>query len=296
MGQEKFLKWCCIGYDFRPNRYQLLEAFLNAKGVPNQLDLIDIPPSDFNESFEKVTQTYDQIRVESPHGLGVFSFFKKQEALMSRLKAVDCVFKDDHRQWWCRSLTYHSLCESLQGVGEMLDLEKSVLIVGAGASARAALAACAKMGFKNFNITNKFDEQGLELIREMNANFFGLNLEFVPQHRLTLLPGTNCLLINTTPPDASNDLLPELYYFNFLKKNGVVVDLTVDPLYTQLVKEALEIKNYVIFGSELAAVSDSYWIKWVTGREFDHDEIKNYYRQELLNQAALQSEGTKDQE
>ncbi len=300
MDPKKTLKWCALGYNFGRIRYELLGRWMTEKGLDHQLEFLDVPPADFSTEFEKILNDFDQIRIDSPHGLNAYSYFKRHEAIMSQLKAVDCVFKDNLGHWWCRSLTYKSLCEALQGVGELIELDRSVLIVGAGASARAALAACAKMGFKSFKVTNKYDDQGLELIREMKENFFGLNFEFVPQHRLTLLPGSNCIAINTTPNDPSNDLLNELYYFNFLKKNGVVVELNFSPMHTQLIKESLDIKNFVIYGYELAAISDAYWIEWVTENRLNRDnileELKEFYRTNLLSKPEVQKHGQTNDE
>lgn len=282
MDKNKVLKWCCVGHGHNPLRFELLSAFLTEQGINNEFTSLDIAPADFSEEFKTVLASYDQVRVESPHGIGVYNYFKAHEALMAQIRAVDCVFKDHLSHWWSRSLTYKSLCESLQGVGEVIDLDASVLIVGAGASARAAIGACAKMGFKEFKITNKFDEQGQDLIREMKSSFFGLNFEFVAQNQLILLPGTNCIAINTTPLVESNDLLPELYYFNFLRRRGVIVDLTFYPVHTPLIKESLEIKNFIIYGYELAAISDTHWINWVSGRDVDVHQLKTFYRSELL--------------
>lgn len=280
--KNKVLKWCCVGYQHNPLRFELLSEFLNSKNISNKFESIEISPADFDVEFKKVLDNFDQVRIEAPFGISAYKYFKAHEAIMSQLRSVDCVFKDDLAHWWGKSLTYTSLCESLQGVGEVIDLDSSVLVVGAGASARAAVAACAKMGFKDFKITNKFDEQGLELIREMKANFFGLNFEFVSQDKLILLPGTNCIAINTTPYVESNDLLPELYYFNFLRKRGVIVELTFYPMHTPLVKESLEINNFNIFGYELAALSDMHWTKWCTKQLIDVDELKAFYRTRLL--------------
>lgn len=282
MDKSKILKWCCVGHGHNPLRFDLLSRFLSEQNIHNEFTSIDIAPANFSEEFKEVLETYDQVRVDSPHGVSVYSYFKSHEAIMAQIKAVDCVFKDHLSHWWSRSLTYKSLCESLQGVGEVIDLNASVLIVGAGASARAAIGACAKMGFKDFKITNKFDEQGDELIREMKASFFGLSFEFVAQSKLILLPGTNCIAINTTPLVETNDLLPELYYFNFLRRRGVIVDLTFHPVHTPLIKESLEIKNFIIYGYELAAISDVHWVKWVTGAEIDLHQLKAFYRAELL--------------
>lgn len=281
MGATAEMKWACIGWEMEPARYRLLETFLNSKGLSNRLDLIEVSVSEFADRLPEMLAQYDQIRVESPHRQSAFHAFKHHEVIMSQLKAADCIFKDHQSHWWCRSLTYYSLCEALQKFGEKLDLESSVLIVGAGSSARSAVASGAKMGFKSFKVTNKFDDQGLEMIRDMKKNFFGLDFEFVPQDKLILLPGTNALAVNTTPFRPSNDLLEELYYFNFLKRNGIIVDLTVSPLYTPLLKQAEEIQNDIVFGHEIAAYSDALWIEWVFDHKIAVQELKSYYRDHL---------------
>jgi shikimate 5-dehydrogenase len=86
-----------------------------------------------------------------------------------------------------------------------------------------------------------------------------------------MLPGTNSIMVNTTPSGVDNELIKELLYFNFLEPGGEVWDLSLSPIETALVKEAEEIGTRVVRGSEVASWVDVVWAKWVFGYELDRN-------------------------
>jgi shikimate 5-dehydrogenase len=153
-----------------------------------------------------------------------------------------------------------------------LDISESALIVGAGASCRAVVASLLKIGFKKFNITEKFEERGRLLIQDLKQTYFAVDFRFTTQSAITQLPGVHSVVINTTPLTPSNDLLNELYYFNFLKPEGAVIDLTLVPYETPLLKAAKQVGARVVHGCEVATLVDIYWIKNSLGIAVPLDE------------------------
>ncbi len=156
-------------------------------------------------------------------------------------------------------------------VGSGLDLKGSILIVGAGAGARVAAAAFINVGYKKVNITNKFSEQAEDLIEDLERKYFDIEFEFIPEEKLVLLPGTNSVLVNTTPLLPSNDLLNELYYFNFLKSPGIVFDFTTVPIDTPLVLEAEALGIKVVRGFEVSSWGDMSWVEWAFAKKLDRE-------------------------
>ena len=267
------MKWVEIAYPCFRERSLALNDFLKAKGIEAEVEFIDCDPKQFPEILADAKKKYDQIRVDSPFGEMIVSLQHTQSLVARQLKAADSLVHEN-ADWWVRSSLYLAIGQMLTERHISIDINNSVLVVGAGAAARTVVAALFRAGFKNFLITNKFDEQGHVFISDLKKHFFGVSFEYVPMERLVLLPGTNVLIVNTTPFVESNDLLKELYYFNFLKRNGMVWDLTLFPTDTQLLQEARNIGIETVHGYEIAALSDCIWAEWVTGQKISRAEYQ----------------------
>lgn len=276
------MKWCVVGYDFEQSRYTFLSEWLKQQGVQNSLELVEMSPTEFANEFHGLRDKFDQIRIEKPFRHEAFLETKKNEAGMILLKTADCFFKDSRGEWWLRSALYEGISSILSRQETNLKVENSALIVGVGGASRAVIAALVKVGYQTFNITNAFDDQATELISELRRMYFNVRFNFVSQSQLVLLPGTNSIVINSTPLVASNDLLDELHYFNFLISKGLVWDLTLSPIDTPLTKEATEIGAQIYRGFEFAAATDRVWLEWVCpGQTFSEENLSESLKKHL---------------
>jgi len=274
------MKWVEIAFPCFRERSTALNDFLNSKGIKSEVEFIDCDPKQFPEILKGAKEKYDQIRVDSPFGEMIVSLQHTQSLVARQLKAADSLVHEKS-EWWVRSSLYLAIGQMLTERNMAADLKSSVLVVGAGAAARTVVASLFRAGFKSFLITNKFDEQGHVFISDLKRHFFGVNFEYVPMERLVLLAGTNTLIVNTTPFVESNDLLKELYYFNFLKRDGMVWDLTLHPTDTPLLQEARNIGITGVPGYEVAALSDCIWVEWVTGQKISRSEYQEILKKKL---------------
>lgn len=265
------IKWVEVAKKNSRVRYDTLSRFLNDNGVNNAVEYVECEQDQFSEVIDECRLKYDLIRIGSPHGVSVFDKFDAQSSEMMRLRSADCAIKEKGR-WRLMSSNYIGLRRILHEVGSGLDIESSILVVGAGAGARVACSAFISAGFKKVNITNKFPEQAFQLIEELQSIYFGITFEFIPEERLVLLPGTNNVLVNTTPLIPSNDLLNELYYFNFLKSPGMVFDFTLIPIDTPLVLEGDAIGVRSVRGFEVSSWGDIAWVESAFGKKLDREE------------------------
>lgn len=257
------MKWCVVGYGFEESRYSFLSDWMKKQGVENTLELVEMSPTDFTDEFHGLKEKFDQIRIEKPFRHEAFLETRKNEAGMILLKSADCFYKDSKGDWWLRSPLYEGIKNILNREKTSLKVDNSALIVGVGGASRAAIAALVKVGFQTFNITNAFDDQATELITELRRMYFNVTFNFVSQSQLVLLPGTNSIVVNSTPLSDSNEILDELHYFNFLIPKGLVWDMTIIPIDTPLTKEATEIGARIFRGHEFAAATDVVWLQWV---------------------------------
>ncbi|MGE0762253.1 MAG: hypothetical protein AB7N80_03135 [Bdellovibrionales bacterium] len=270
------MKWAVLGHNILESRYKVLSDFLRQKGVENQLNIVECANVEFQDRLNEVMKDSDQIRIESPFREQIMSLFKSQPMMVASIGAADCLVKRDGK-WWPETSLFYAFNQLFSLYGAGLDLDGEVLIVGGGAGAKFAVASALRAGFSKVNVTTKFDDQGISLITDLRRRYFGAQFEFVPQDRLVLLPGTNSLLINTTPLVPSNDLLAELYYLNFLRQDGMIWDLVVSPGNTQLIREGEQINIKCVRGREVSALSDHVWLSWALANPPDSQELLQQY-------------------
>jgi shikimate 5-dehydrogenase len=240
-------------------RFEFLRDFLKEKGHSIQFDFVTAENEDLGEVIQRLMKEYNHIRVSTPFGEKIHAFVKAVPMATMIQKSSDCLVYDQG-QWWARSMLAEGLIREMAML-KNLDISDSALIVGAGASCRAVIAALLKIGYKKFNITEKFEERGRLLIKELKETYFGVDFRFTPQSSITQLPGIHSVVVNTTPLTASNDLLNELYYCNFLRPEAAVIDLTLVPLETPLLKAAKQVGARIVHGCQVATLVDTYWIK-----------------------------------
>ncbi len=276
----KKIKWAEIAQHNSELRFNILSEFLNENGFKNTVEFVAMGLDEFHSEFLKLIEKYDCVRIGSPYASMVMPMFQGQTSEMVMIGAGDCLWRID-KEWRLYAANYFGLRYIIHDKGNLIDLESPILVVGSGAGARMAIAAFIRAGVKKINVTNKFPEQTKEMIASLEKSFFGVQFEFIAEERLVLLPGSNSVLINTTPLSPSNDLLNELYYFNFLKSPGLVIDFTIIPIETPLITEAEQIGVSVVRGYELSSWGDLAWIESYLGKKLDREA----YSQKLRDRA-----------
>lgn len=178
------------------------------------------------------------------------------------------------------SLLSLGLQRVLLNCGEKIDLFSPALIVGSGLAARVVLSTLAKAGLKEFKIVAREESKVREMSDVFSKIFLNIKLEFVPFAQVTLLPGTNTILVNTTPSDG-NEVIGNLYYFNFLKPDSLVWDLCLHPFNTPLVEESRLIGAHAVDGLEIAVHVEAAWIELLEGREIDTSALRRIFESML---------------
>lgn len=270
------MKWAVLGRDILTARYEWLQRFLESHHLKNELKIFDLPKDQAETFFNESKDEFDEIRIESPYREWISGQFVNQTMTSEIVGASDRLIKKQ-KKWWPDSALLYGFNRAFSIYGKGLDLEYAVLVVGSGSGARYAVSAAVRAGFKKINITTQFDDQGLSFIQELKKTYFGAKFEFVPKDRLVLLPGHNVLLINTTPFVASNDLLQELYYLNFLKQDGMIWDLVLQPSETPLIQEGEQLGIQCIRGRTFASLTDHYWATQVLKQELLFSEFESAY-------------------
>lgn len=190
--------------------------------------------SDFQEVLRG---DYDICRVSDSLSVEILKHLPQTTAETNHVGACGFLLKEK-QMWWPRPLLAEAFTRCLSQDIHKLDLSSSALVAGASGSGKMIISSLVKQGFMKINLADRIETTGREMIAEMKKKYFQVAFEYIPFETITTLPGVHSLIVNTTPLVLENELLDELYFFNFLKTGGIVVDLTLLPPETPLLSEA----------------------------------------------------------
>lgn len=269
------MKWGIVSEEDPSAHSQVLSDYLKELGLENSFEWVKLGGADLKAELPKIKERFDQLRVGSPYGEKIVTVFTKTEASVRDIGAADCVVKVDG-QWWPRAALFYACSDLLKVYGEQMDPRSAILMIGAGAAARMSLSALVRIGFQRVLIANQ-DEVGAEALAvKLRRQLMGIQFDVCPMEKLILLPGSHGLAVNTTPFSGDNEILSELYYFNFLKPGGMIWDMTLAPVETPLLQEAKDIGIKAIKGYQILARVDEHWLKWVAPQlAFDRDTYES---------------------
>ncbi|MES2768699.1 MAG: hypothetical protein V4596_06085 [Bdellovibrionota bacterium] len=274
------LKWCEIG-PLKTPRLEVLSQYLNSKGIQNQFTFIEATDANLKEKIAEATAQKLSIRFHPKNIDQVSLNIKNNLRELENLKAVDSLMFDEKKGYWPEILFRDSLFEFLTHTVKNLDVMDKGFVIGTCGLARASIAALIKLGFSKINITSKDDESALNLIKDFKEIFYNVQFEYTKRVDVTILPGTHGLVINTFSVLDSEDFPNEIYYFNFLKKGGLVIDLVDVPPETPFLRIAQDIGARVVRGYEAFGFYDLNWVLKVTGLKTDFDEYKQLLKTNL---------------
>ncbi|MDZ4677882.1 MAG: hypothetical protein SGI74_10285 [Oligoflexia bacterium] len=180
--------------------------------------------------------------------------------------------------WWPRVILMEAFSRTVSLNIGLLDLDASALIVGGTGTAKLIVGALTKIGFRKINIALESEAEGNALIAEMRKQYYQIKFEFIPFQTITTLPGVHSLVVNTTPLTIENALLDELYFFNFLKAGGVVVDVNLIPTVTPLIEESKIWGARHLSGDYISAQSDAYLLSQILDKKIDIEKYRTQLR------------------
>jgi shikimate 5-dehydrogenase len=262
------LRWAEVGLQTNPQRYQALAAYMKELGVDSQVEFVNVTLEEYPKRLPELLKEFHSIRVGRGLGEVTIPLFKNNSVFIDRLKAADSIIKWNNT-WVLRSAAYEGFTKVCARVGNLFDLDSSVLVVGAGAAARLAISVLYRSGFKTFGISDQTTSKVEKMAAELKRLYFGAEFRPIPKDDLILLPGMFGVLVNTTPLVEGNEILDELSYFNFFKRNGVAIDFTIKPVDTPLLLEAVDVGATVVKGFEISTYTDIVWAEWFCGAKLD---------------------------
>lgn len=275
---KDILKWSELSGSPETVRYKPLKQVLDELKINHEYTFIQASEEDFQDKFNDLLKSQDHIFISPPFGEMVLSQFPRRPFYIQSLRSSDWIQKGEDQVWWPENLLFESINLEYRRHARDLDISSAVMIVGAGSAARACVAALIKVGFERFNIADMNEIRAEQLTEELKKIYLNIEFKFVPRKAIMLLPGNNSVLINASKNDPSNELLVDLYYFNFLKFPGIILDLNLVPIESDLIKEAQAVNAKVIYGYEIAAKRDLLWLKKVFQKDYDIEKYQKLFR------------------
>lgn len=230
-----------------------LHGFLLDKyKISGSYDAIEVKPEDLKESFTKLLfdQNFQGFNVTIPHKESVFkiceenNYIIKDSALLT--KSVNTIYKEDEK----------IVAESSDGFGFVKNLEfncskdyiikkdKKAIIFGAGGAAKSIIPALFDIGFSEFTIINR-SQQNARILAEQ---FYEIGAKFIICDEIDEKSAKNIdLVTNSTSLGMKNQPEIELN-MDFFDKNTVFYDIVYNPLMTKFLKNAKNNGNITISG------------------------------------------------
>lgn len=246
-------------------RWSACQEALKKHDVTLEVKYIKTTPSDLEDAYKNmIKESPDVCIVGDSLGQLMLKHVSSTTQETEHYGAV-LLFIKRNGSLWPRSLYDEALVSAISNNFKLLDLMAPALVAGAGAESRFIVSALAKIGFNKISLTDQNAKRGIALVEDLKKKFFNVEFKYVKFETITTLPGVYSLVVNATPLNLENQVLDELYFFNFLKAQGVVIDISLVPPLTPLLSEAEEWGARLLSGDVVAAEYDSLIIKEVLG-------------------------------
>ncbi|WP_227934886.1 shikimate dehydrogenase [Alkalihalobacillus deserti] len=248
-------------------------------GIEARYHAFDVKP-------ELVKEAVDAIRaldiagcnVTVPHKIAVMEFLDEINDEALQIGAVNTIVNKNGKL-----IGYNTdgrgYVQSLLDETEEEIREKSILIIGAGGSARGIVTALLRYGVGRIEFTNRTIEKTASLIKL--AEEFSIPSATVERKVAEESLNKYDVIINTTSVGMSPNFNHSPLSLELLKPGTIVSDLIYNPLETQFLKEAKERGGKIVNGIGMlvnqAALSFEHWTEITP----DNKEMKKIVLQQL---------------
>lgn len=274
------LNWCEIGPS-KTHRYDVLSQFMTTHGIENQFTFIEANKENLREKIDEAKSSKQSIRFHPKLLDEVSHNIENNLRELEILKAIDTLLYDEKRGYWPEILFRDALFEYLTHTVKNLDIMQKAFVIGTCGLARATISTMIKLGFSKINITSQDEQSAESLIKDFSEIYFNVQFEYTKRGDVTILPGTHGLVVNTFSALDNDDFPNEIYFFNFLKKYGLVMDLVEIPIETPFLKIAQDIEARVVHGYEALGFYDLLWVAKATGQKLDFEAYKPLLKSHL---------------
>ena len=203
-----------------------------------------VKPEQIQQALEGIrVLNVSGVNVTVPHKSAVIPYLDEIAPLAQKLGAVNTILNDEGRL----SGTNTDISGFVRSLGDLnfSPKNKTMVVLGAGGSARAVLAGLADAGASRIMIHNRTVARAESLVLEFSQNF--TETQFSAVSLQTVKNSNLDLLVNTTTVGMQSDATPlDLSQCVEIKH---VLDLIYSPAKTRLLRQAQELNIPALNGS-----------------------------------------------
>ena len=255
-----------LGHTLSPVMHQ---AALDELGLEATYTALPTPPGSENDRFKDVRDgRLAGINVTIPHKLAAFRAMDRLTPAAERTGAVNTVIRDDGRLLGDNTDPY-GFAEALRRFGHFDASGTTVVVLGAGGAARAAVLALFDSGAHRIALANRTPARAHELVKDIDPPAgASLHAYGLTDGRLRRDLADAQLLVNTTsvgmaggPAPAASPAPPE-----WLHPNLFVYDIVYRPALTPLLAAAQTCGARTLGGLEMLVMQGAASLEQWTGR------------------------------
>lgn len=168
---------------------------------------------------------------------------------------IDTILRENGAMW-IRCYLREAIHRLILTHAPKLDTHAIAYVTGSDAQARLCMAVAIQMGFSKITVISENFEQAQEVVAQLQKLFFSLDFKILRETELTLQPNNGSLLLNTLPAESGGVVFEDLTYLNFLRKEGLVVDLPISAASNSLLEEAQHVGIRRLAGDEIWGFRD----------------------------------------
>ena len=256
-----------ISHSLSPRLHMSAYKYLKISG---HYDCFEVPAGSLHEFLSDKSNGWTGFSLTMPLKEEVLSIAEVIDPLVNRIQSGNTLIrKDDSWSLYSTDVLGFQNAWNLENSSK----PKSVLIVGSGATARAAAAA-----FDDANTSISVLHRNLEREESMQASVKASSMKFLPWQFTNDLYKFD-LVINTTPKSVLDSFAQELTQ----KPIGTFFEVIYNPWPTQFASAWMKTGAPVISGLDLLIAQGIEQIKLFSGMDFDEHELSIYLKQELTS-------------
>ncbi|OQW49059.1 MAG: hypothetical protein A4S09_12595 [Proteobacteria bacterium SG_bin7] len=266
------IKWGVIGREIDAERFNKLKAFVESKGVANEVILVESAPEKLVADLKAIMRQVDCLRIERPFYNNVVSLSFEYPVETSLLNYADSMFKKGEH-WWMRSLLSEGIRRLI--LNSKVDYEPTgkVLVVGSGGAARACVYGLAALGFLAIHVIDRDVKLAHELVKSLEHNLFKVELKALDAGEITSIPPQYTVVLNTTPETPENLLIKDIAFFNFIIDNAILIDLRPEESSKTFLGESKSLNVHRFGGEIVGKYCDVIWSEQAFGLNLNFGDI-----------------------
>lgn len=262
-----------LGYSLGGNPTQyMVEKALDYHELDWRFLSLEVAPDDLADAIRGMkAMGFSGGSCARPHKQLVLPFLDGVRETAQLVGAANCLVRDEDDRLLGENTEGRALVAAIRQRTDPAG--KRAVLLGAGAAARSIAVELALAKAAEIVIVNRSEEPGRQLAKLVEERL-GVPASFVAWDKEYEVPPETELLINATSIAAGNEDARLAVVFDELPEEAILADVTFNPPYTWLMRQATERRLSWIDGLETLIMQQAINLKLWTGVDVDKDVMR----------------------